>query len=240
MSRLFRLTSPWHHAGTAAIIVLTLSLIACAGTKSTLSTLAATPLAKGAPTKLMVSISDTHVSDPEHKIANALQARLISDLQAAGGNAAAAPASANSLPEIPNTLLIRCGLVQLTPGNEALRLGIGFGTGQTKLAVNMELIDLRATKPVELVSLQTTSTTGALPGPALALLPAISSGQITGMVLGSAGLWTGSTQTLTHEVTQSSADISTALAKVFQSRGWDMLLPPAPSELAATMSPVRP
>ena len=167
------------------------------------------------------------------RVAALLQERLVQKFSVGRGTVISAPAGAASPNHFGRTLLLRCSLTQITEGNQALRLVLGFGAGRTTLRVTTDLLEVRGPSTVELATFNTRSTTGFMPGPGLGLASAAASGQLLGLAGGSAGLLLGMRETLNREIEQSSTKIASNLNDYFQDQEWAAFTAPVHSALGS-------
>jgi len=220
------------------LLVTGLLLAGCASTRSTDLADGPSPVSARAPSHIIVVVSDARLTDaaPENRerrqIAAMLQAQLTRRMKWSQTGVTVAEAIDAAAP-IRNTLLLRVTITRVRPGNQALRLAIGFGAGRAMLRMNSQLIDLRGRLPVDLTAFDTRSTTGSMPGPGLGLVGAASTGSIIGIAGGSAGLLLGSRETMNREIRDSSAEIITHLQSYFGEQGWPAFSHSGPSALRA-------
>lgn len=105
-------------------------------------------------------------------------------------------------------LLIRCRIVDVRSGKRALRLFVGYGAGKAELAVMSSLELSRSPEGKPLLSFQTKSTTGGMPG----------------SVVGAA-IHSFSKDGLDVEAAETVQQINNELGKYFASQGWPYRLP---------------
>jgi hypothetical protein len=212
-------------------LVAVLGIAGCAGTKTSGFQISPPALSAVQPNTVLVEVTQTLVVsalDPAEQrrvreVASALQGGLIEKLKIPGTKIVALPLNGVTPTNIPGTFLLHCSLVEADGGNQALRLAVGFGAGRALLRIHAELLDLGDHSSSKLASWDTSSTTGAFPGPGLGFLGAVQAGSALGMVGGSVGALLGMKQTQSREVDQSSTEIVARLHSVFQERNWGPL-----------------
>jgi hypothetical protein len=134
----------------------------------------------------------------------------------------------------PSDIVLRCRIVDVRGGNQALRMIIGFGAGKAILRTDVSLHD-RAGHTF--VSFETNSTTGRMPGPGLGLA---SSGvglarsganamTVAGVAGGGLGVVGGLKQGLAQEVRQTTNRIDEELGKFFKAQKWPYAIDSASS-----------
>ncbi len=110
---------------------------------------------------------------------------------------------------MPADLILRCRILDVSGGNKALRVLIGYGAGKAVLRVGVSLYDPKAESDTPLLSFETNGTTGKMPGP----------GFTTRALVGD-GLNALKKDGLPKEVDQATESIDQQLAKYFLARNW--------------------
>lgn len=242
---------------SGAMQVLTLGVLllsGCASTRNSTLVSMAAPEGAAPPDRLIVMVVDatarpangnerSSAVKQRGRIAALLQEQLVQKFGGGRGTVMSASDAAAGQVSSGTTLLLRCSLAEVSGGNQALRLIVGFGAGRATVQLTTDLLELHGKSAIELATFNTRSTTGAMPGPGLGLASGAASGQILGLAGGSAGLLLGMRETLDREIDQSSIKIASNLKDYFQDRGWMAFTAPVHTALgsyAVLPSPVRP
>lgn len=112
-------------------------------------------------------------------------------------------------------LILRCDITDVTGGNEAVRVLIGYGAGKAVLKVDVSLID-PSTQAQPLLTFQADSTTGGMPGSGYGL----ASGNAVQAGGAALGLPKAMKQGLDQELDATTKSIDGQLNKYFAARNW--------------------
>jgi hypothetical protein len=210
------------------VLALALSVTACAGTQ--VSNLAGTMAgARIGPPRTVTVIVENDSPPPkkpsrrEEQLVDARQsvAALTESLSTMLAKRQLVAVSAGQ----PSDLVLRCRIVDVRGGNQALRMMVGYGAGKAILRTDVSLYDRAGHS---FLSFETNSTTGRMPGPGLGLA---SSGvslaraganamTIAGVARGGLGVVGGLKQGLAQEVHQTTNRIDEQLGKYFKAQKW--------------------
>jgi hypothetical protein len=225
----------------AACLGTILLLAGCAKTSTSPTITMARTSVTTQPTRLILALDSGPGPATPAPLAEAVEQALAKGLGGPGIQISRLPPGAPPPAYGPATLLIRYRITVVKPGSQALRLTVGFGAGRAEMAMTTQIIDLRGAAPVALARFETKSTTGRMPGPVLGLATASASGQVLGLVGGTAGLLQGTRQTLTAEATQIGDQVAAHLEDYFRDQSWTVLAPPDRSVFSvAPLPPPRP
>lgn len=229
-------------------ITAALSLASCVRTGSSPPVSLAEPSSSAQPAQLIIVVTNDlpkPVPGALPSVVDAVLARELSDRLASSGIRISVEQSmTTALAPTADALLIHCSVTHLRVGNQVLRMTIGFGAGQFNIITHTSVLDLRGASTNDLVSFQSHSTTGSMPGSGLGLAFAAGSGQVLGMAGGGAGLLLDARQTASQRSRQVADSISGRLRAYFQTKGWATLAasPRSPSALnsGVLLAPPRP
>ncbi len=117
----------------------------------------------------------------------------------------------------PADLVLHCSLQDVHSGKLALRIMIGYGAGKAALALKVLLIDHRTQTLPTLLSFDTDSTTGAMPGAGLSVMGATNAGAAAGSAMSVPGTVK---RDLSKEIGETADHVDQELAKYFKEQGW--------------------
>jgi hypothetical protein len=222
--------------GCAKLFVVSSALFvaACAGTQ--VSNLTGTmPDARIAAPRTVAVVVENDSPPPEkpsrreQQLVDATQtvaalAESVSTMLTKRGLVAVAPGQ-------PSDVVLRCRVVDVRGGNQALRMIVGYGAGKAVLRTDVSLHD-RAGHT--LLSFKTNSTTGRMPGPGLGLASSgaslatsgVNAMAVAGVVGGGLGVVGGLKQGLAQEVRQTTSRIDEQLGKYFKAQNWPFAADP--------------
>ncbi|MCB8883187.1 DUF4410 domain-containing protein [Acidisoma cellulosilytica] len=230
------------------MVLLALPLAGCAKTGSSPAIALSEPSSSAQPIQLIVVVTNdlpSPVAGTIPRVVDAVLARELSDrLGSPGVLVSVEQAMPPDRVPVAGALLIHCSVTRLRVGNQALRMTVGFGAGRFNIVTRTSVVDLRRASVADLVSFQSHSTTGSMPGSGLGLAFAAGSGQVIGMVGGGAGLLLDARQTASERARQVADSVSGQLRAYFQTKGWTGLSNPPPANSAlsggAALAPPRP
>jgi hypothetical protein len=122
-------------------------------------------------------------------------------------------------------LVLRCRILNVRSGNEALRVLIGYGAGKAVLQVAVSLIDPNTWDAPPLLSFETSSTTGGMPGAGLGIAGGLGSGNALAVIGPAVGVRGALKQGLAQEVDQTTDRIDQELDKYFMTQNWSYAKP---------------
>jgi uncharacterized protein DUF4410 len=211
-----------HCRRVALAAAAVLSLAACAGTKVHGLTRSSAAAVMDAPHRVCVLIEDESPipTRPSHR------ANHVADVEAAKTaltEALGKLLTARGLELVPEgqaaDLLLHARLEDVRSGKEILRLTVGYGAGKAVLDTVWSLTELREPGHPQLLSFETRSTSGAMPGAGVGLAAGAPGDAVT---LARSSLTATGTlrQGVPREVNQTSGKVDTELKKYFSSRHW--------------------
>ncbi len=134
-------------------------------------------------------------------------------------------------PGHPADLILSCRVVDITGGDTALRVLVGYGAGVAVLKVGVTLTDARTAARPPLLRFETDSTTGGMPGAAFGLASGFG-GDTLALSEAVAGIPGKLKQGLAREVAQTTARIDEQIGLYFVAQHWPYATP-VPSSLGA-------
>jgi hypothetical protein len=195
-----------------------LSLAACAGTKvqNVQQTAAETP---DLPPRTIALVVENDAPPPVKEKDQAKQLEdlptVMADLQKGVAKKLADRGLTVVPPGQPADLTVHCAIEEVRRGSTALRTLVGFGAGKAVLRVNVVLTASAMGMNSPLLTFDTQSTTGSMPGAAIG--PASNPEAIAGKALGVAG---GLRSGLAKETDQTVDKIDGQLKTYFAARHW--------------------
>lgn len=185
---------------------LALLLGACAGTHVNNVSLVRHEVVSPAPRTIAI-VTEMALASPRHETTESQQTSATTAAMALQDgltqvlvNHGLAVVDANARPDV----ILRCRIVDVRSGKKALRLFVGYGAGRAELRVDVALERTGYSESSPLLTFETASTSGSMPGGGL-IGPAIRS-------LSSDGL--------DKEARDTTASIDKQLAQYFQARQW--------------------
>jgi len=199
------------------ILILSLCLAACAGTKVR-NVVGSDPVASAGVPHTIAVVVDNESTPPEKESRQAKQLaeaeQSVADLTS-GMNEMLAKHQLTVVPAGQKSdLILHCRITDARGGNQALRLVVGYGIGKAVLRTDVTLDDAAGHT---LLSFETRSTTGAGKGPGLSLMDA--SGAVSTVMAGVGGA-RGLKKDLPHEIGQTTEHVDKELSKYFTSHQW--------------------
>lgn len=151
------------------------ALAGCAGAEVT--DLAQAKVESPPPARILVEVSAVGEEQAAREAAPALQSEVIEQLVKAG--VVAQPFMAGTRP--PGAVLLHVSIMEAEPGSGAGRFLLGFGAGRAKLLAKARL---ESTDTVEIVSFNTASDSGRMPGLVLPGGVALATASIVPLAIG--------------------------------------------------------
>jgi hypothetical protein len=203
---------------TFLLAAVVLSLAACAGTKvQNVQQTAAE--ATGLPPRTIAIIVENDAPLPVKEKDQAKQLEDVPTVLAALQEGLAKKLSERGLtvvpPGQPADLTLHCAIEEIRRGSQALRMTVGLGAGKAVLRVNVALVASAMGMNSALLTFDTQSTTGSMPGAAIG--PASNGEAIAGKALGIVG---GLRAGLAKETDQTVGKIDDQLQIYFAAQHW--------------------